>query len=144
MRRWIPAFTAIFATAGALAGCGSDPTTFTAEEFVAEMNERGAGLVLGEPLLSAGGAGEVYELELAESGATGATGPEGVEGEHVGASVTVLEDPDAGLAEYERCESAATLLCFRVANVVMIFEGALLPADLERLESAVRAMESEE
>lgn len=110
------------------------------------INAHGAGLELGAPLSSAGGAPNVYELQVARGEAdTGVTGPAGAVGEaHGGGSLTVTSDADAGLAEYRRCESAADLLCFRVANVVMIFETGIAAEDLERLETAVRAIGTEE
>ncbi len=124
----------------ALSGCGSEEeTTFTAEEFISVANEYGAGLTLGQQL-STGANGEVWSLSFVGSGeATGATGPGAEADVHGGGSMTITADPEAGLAEYNRCESASTLLCYRVSNVVMYFEGAS-PDDLARLDAAVRAM----
>ncbi len=132
---------AVVPLALALGGCGSDEeeTTFTAEEFIEVANEYGAGLVLEQPL-SSGANGEVYAISFVGGReATGATGPGAEADVHGGGSLTVTADPDAGFAEYSRCESATTLLCYRVANVVMFFEGAS-PDDLARLDAAVRAM----
>ena len=52
-------------------------------------------------------------------------------------------DSNAALAEYRRCEAAVSLICFRAANAVLIFEGALAPADVARVEAALRALASE-
>ncbi len=61
---------------------------------------------------------------------------------HGGGSLTVLEDADAGLAEYERCQQGVSLVCFRAANVVLIFGGTLTPDQQTALEDALRAMAS--
>lgn len=137
----------------ALTGCGQDKV-FEVEEFVAEANRNGAGLELGEPLISPDPARDVYGVELAESdrGEGGRSQDAREEGdehgaedgahEHLGGSLTVTPDADAGRAEFERCESAVSLLCYRAANVVVAFENSL-PVDLQdRLKAAIVAMES--
>lgn len=59
-----------------------------------------------------------------------------------GATLTISEDEDAAVAEFQRCESSLTLTCFRVANgsLQMSEEDPELLLDVE---DAVRAMESE-
>jgi hypothetical protein len=129
--------------AGSLTACG-DETTFTADELVAEVNDRGAQVRLGEQLTTAQDNLELYALRLA--GASAAPGvPSGDAGSapvdvHGGGTLTITEDDDAALAEYERCESAVSLICFRAANAVLIFEGGVPNQDLARIESAVQAM----
>jgi len=120
-----------------LAGCGASEGTFTAEQFVAEANARGAGLVLGPPLETDRAETTIYELSLEESD-NGAAGGE----THGGGSLTVLPDAEAGLAEYERCETSASLICFRAANVAVIFDGNIAPDEISRLKQALRAMAS--
>jgi hypothetical protein len=63
---------------------------------------------------------------------------------HGGGTLAITADADAGLAEYERCENAVTLLCFRAANAVLFFESSLDPADRARLERAFTLMASGE
>ena len=128
--------------AGALAACG-DETTFTADELVAEVNERGAQVRLGERLTTSQDV-ELYALRLAGAGAAPGV-PLGDAGSapvdvHGGGTLTITEDDDAALAEFERCESAVSLVCFRAANAVLIFEGAVPNQDLARIETAVRSM----
>jgi hypothetical protein len=128
--------------AGGLAACGDD-TTFTAEELVAEVNANGAGVRLGEPLTTSQEDLELYALRLAGGGAPGvAAGDPGSApvDAHGGGTLTITSSDDAALAEYERCESAASLVCYRAANAVLIFEGAVPNQDLARIEAAVRAM----
>jgi hypothetical protein len=125
-----------------LAACGE--RSFEAEEFVDEANSHGAGLELGEPLTTTEPESEVYALRLAEPAVE--QGEEfGVVDEHAhgGGSLTVTEDEDGALEEYRRCESAASLLCYRAANVVVVFEESLPPEDRSRLDAALRSLASE-
>lgn len=117
--------------------CGEH--SFEAEEFVDEANASGAGIELGEPLTTTESDTEVYALRIVAEHA------EATDGEHAhggGGSLTVTEDSDAALARYEQCEAAATLLCYRVANVVLIVEDALSPEDRSRLDAAVSSLAS--
>ncbi len=110
----------------AIAACGGGERTFTASEFVEEMNDKGANLKLGGNLLNDQEGIEVFELRFARS----------FEG-----SLVVAEDIDVGVSEYERCESAATLLCYRAANVVMLFDEAEISVtDLAPVETALTAL----
>ena len=113
----------------AITGCGEEQRTFTASEFVGEMNNEGADLELGADLLSTQAGVEVSEIRF---------GPD-AEG-----SLTVAEDAEGGVSEYERCESAATLICYRAQNVVLLFDGAeTAPVDLAPVETAIRALAEE-
>ena len=129
-------------------GCGGGEPTFTAEEFVEEANANGAGLELGDPLFAAESDDEIYRVALEErhgSKGTGEAPPSeetGAAHEHGGGSLRVSEDAEAAEEEYVRCESAASLLCYRAANVVLIFEPSVEPQTLRRLDGAIRAMES--
>jgi hypothetical protein len=114
----------------ALAACGDD--TFTAADLVAELNEHGAALELGEALPTSREGIEIYSLEFAQHEL----------GEHGGhGSLTITPDDESGLAEYERCR-AGGLVCFRAANAVLLFEDEVEPADRARLEAALGALES--
>ena len=125
----------------ALLGCGGEEATFSAEEFVAEANRHGANLVLGGELHSTRGT-ELHSVEIEGPDAGGAARLEA--GGHAGGTLTVTESDAAGQAEHERCEQAASLLCYRAANVVIFFEDAVEPADQARLAQALGAMASEE
>jgi hypothetical protein len=124
----------------ALACCGGE-REFSAEEFIEAANAHDAGLVLADPLASTREGVEVYELQF-EGGGPAAAGAGAIDA-HGGGTLTITEDAEAGAAEYERCEAAVTLLCFRAANVALYFEGALAPSDLARVERAIRALGEE-
>jgi hypothetical protein len=136
--------------AAAPVGCGSGETTFTAQEFVERANDEGAGLELADQLSSASGAVEVWSVRLS-GGAPGSPSPAppasgagpspGADLAHGGGSLAVSEDAEAGAAEFDRCERAVTLTCFRAANVVLRLEGGT-PDEVARIEDAVSAMES--
>jgi hypothetical protein len=112
----------------ALAACGSDDRSFSAEEFVEQAEANGMTLKLGESLTTDQEDLELFALRLA-GGGTG--------------TLAIADDADAGLAEYERCESAASLFCFRAANAVLVFDSEVPNQDLARVEAAVRAMAEE-
>lgn len=119
-------------------GCGeTHGTTFTAEAFIADANQHEANLVLGPPLLS--DRGDVRELRFT-SGERSAGGPTQGPQVYGSGSLTALTDSTAAVAEYERCQSAGALLCFRAANVALTFEDTIGPKDIARLNSALAAM----
>ena len=122
---------AIAALAVALAGCGS--TTFSAEELVAEVNEHGGELALGEQLGDNGRGVEIHSLRLTGEGPAPADA-------HGGGSLLIAADDAAALVEFRRCEAAASLICFRAANAVLILEGAIGEVEVDRLARAIRAM----
>jgi hypothetical protein len=143
----VAATMSIALLAGLVGACGDDETTFTGDELVAEVNANGAGVQLGEPLTTAQEDLELYALRLRGSGAAPGVAP-GDPGSapvdvHGGGTLTIAKDADAALTEYERCESAVSLICFRAANAVLAFEGAVPNQDLERIESAISAMAEE-
>ena len=53
------------------------------------------------------------------------------------------ENADAAREEFERCESAATLTCYRAANVVLYFDAAPGDQRVARVETAIRALAAE-
>jgi hypothetical protein len=132
------ALLAVAAGVAAL-GCGDEPA-FDAAGFAAAANEHGAGLELGSELTTTEEGKSVHAIAFeeppgAEAGGAGAD-PHG----HGGGSLTVTEDDAAGLAEYQRCESAATLICFRAANVAIAIESEAEPEQLARLRRAIAAL----
>jgi hypothetical protein len=135
-----PMLAALLATV-ALAACGEE-LEFTAQELVDEINQQGASLQLGEPLTTTQEELELYAVRLEGAQAPGPATPEGSPPTdvHAAGSLTITESDDAGMAEYERCESAASLICFRAANAVLIFEDTVPNQDLARIEAAISAM----
>lgn len=119
-----------------LAGCGSSERTFSPEGFVDAANADGAGLALGDRLDASREGVDVYGIAFAATGATGGGAP----AEDSGGSLLVTASATAALAEYGRCQSGTGLLCFRVANVVVILEGGVAPENVARLTAAAKAM----
>ena len=135
MRRLVPL---ILVLPTLLAGCSDDDESlFTAEQFVNAVNQRGASLALGPELRSTREDAEVYALALTSSAESGE-----VE-EHGGGSLTVMPSADEGFAEWKRCDRAASLLCFRADNIVLILEGAASDTELAALTYALSAIADE-
>jgi hypothetical protein len=134
---------ALACVALALAACGSGERTFTAQEFVDDANAKGAHLALGEPLSTSEADTELYALrvEAPDSGDGGTDLP--ALGDEAGSgSLRVEGSSGAAEAEYERCEQAG-LLCYRAANVVLVFEADVDPDSLAELARAIRALKAD-
>jgi hypothetical protein len=140
-RQALATTTCLMLLAASLAACG-DQTRFTAEELVAEVNQHAGYLSLGEPLTTTQEEVELYAVRLEGVRAPGPATAEGLPPTdvHAAGTLTVTESDDAGLAEYERCEAAASLICFRVANAVMSFEDTVPNQDLARIGGAITAL----
>jgi hypothetical protein len=123
--RWLGAALCAAALFAFVAGCGSDERTLTAEDLVAELEENGLSLDLGETLTTDREDVELYAIQLSGGGA---------------GTLAIAEDADAALAEYERCESSASLFCFRAANAVLVFDSEVPNQDLARVAAAVEAL----
>lgn len=97
-----------------LAGCSSE-RNFDAAGVIAELEETGTYLELGEPFQSSDESAEVHSVSFV-SGA----GP--LDGDaHGSGAVVVLGDREAAESEFARCDSALSFVCFRIANVVLRF-----------------------
>lgn len=131
------AATALAIAALAAAGCGEQ--TFTASELVDAANEQGARLALGEQLTTSRDGAEVYAVSSAAS-------PESPNPQLVGGggkgTLLVAADAGSGSEEFDRCEAAADLTCFRAANVVLRFESLDGP-DQARISGAISALASD-
>ena len=164
MRTWAALAVAVAALgmglAAALSGCSGEKV-FTAEEFVQRANAEGAGFELEDELISSSGDMKIWALHLSDDreGTSPAapdgqadpqeeddrSGPRGEEegDEHgTAASLVVSEDGGSAEAEFHRCEGAATLVCFRAANVVVLLESAT-SEEVARVTQAVKAMGSD-
>lgn len=119
-------------------GCGEEKT-FTAEEFVDEINAHGAAVALGPVITTSKEGVDVRSVTLteAELSPTGAGGDN-----HGSGAVLVLDDSDQASAEMERCKSTLSLVCFRAANAVLRFEG-LFPEEQARITRSVEALASD-
>ena len=121
------------------AACAETERSFSSAELVEKLNAGGAGLVLEEPLPSFREGVELNAVRVEEHDeqASG-QGPSGGH-EHGGGTLAIMADADAGLVEFERCERAVTLVCFRASNAVLFFE-ELDPVDRARLGRAFQGL----
>lgn len=111
------------------AGCGGE-RTFDPPEFVDAANAEGAGLVLGDELVSIEEGVDVYAVTFAgESG-------------H-GGSLVLTGDADAAREEHRRCEEAVSLACYRAANVVLMLEDEEGEEHMRKVDAAIRALGEE-
>jgi hypothetical protein len=133
VRRLVPVIASVFA----LAGCGEDDSGFTAEQFVAAVNQRGASLELGPELRSTREDTQVYALAITGQGERGRAEV------HGGGSLTVTPSVEAGAEEWERCDDAASLLCYRADNIVLILEGEVAEEELAALAVALQTIADE-
>jgi hypothetical protein len=117
----------------ALIGCGE--RQFDEQELVEELNAAGAGLVLGEPLPSTSDDVTVTTVEFDEAHEEEEAGHS-----HGGGAVAIVENEEAAVAEFERCQSAIDFTCFRVGNAVLRFVG-ITPEEQTALTSAMRSLE---
>ena len=115
-----------FVTVLASVGCGGD-RTFTAEEFVDEINAQGVELELGEELLSEGEDKELYAVELPQAAELPEDERESGR-DHTGGSISVYDDTSAADEEIETCNAAADLGCYQAGNVVVVLEGGGIEA----------------
>ncbi|MEZ5154843.1 MAG: hypothetical protein R2718_01905 [Solirubrobacterales bacterium] len=118
------------------AGCGGE-REFGAAEFVDAANGKGAALALGGQVTTTASGEPVYAVR-SESGSD--PNPQLEEG-HGGGTMIVAADAGVAADEFERCESAADLTCFRAANIVLRFE-EMAAADRARISGAVSALAS--
>jgi len=118
-------------------GCGGE-RTFTADDFVAEVNAEGAEIELGDVITTNQEGVEVRAIQLGSTGLspTGAAAEPGATG-----AMLVLGDAGAAEDELDRCESAPAFTCFRAANVVLRFED-IFPEEQQRLSEAFQAIAS--
>jgi hypothetical protein len=121
-----------------VAACGGE-RTFEPGEFVDAANEEGAGLVLGEQLTSIEEGVDVYALSFTGEATAPATG-EDEHGHGTGGSMIVTDDAETAMAEFERCESAVSLTCYRASNVVLYFNAAPTDEHVVPVEAAIRAL----
>jgi len=127
------------AAALALAACGAaydDP-----QAFVDAANAEGAGFELGPSLDTTNPDNRIYAITV-----RGALDPhEGAEPGQAslgGGSITVTPGEDEARAEYEECEGAVSLLCYRAGNVALMLENEIDPGVRERVDAAISALAS--
>jgi hypothetical protein len=142
--REIHALAAAFLSAAVgLAGCGGEQKTFSASEFIDEVNAQGVEIRLGRPLQ--GGEGrELHEITLAQLPGLPPPAPGEHEEEHateegVGGTLYVFDDTGAAEEQLAACRNSGGLVCYRAENVVVLFEEAGIEA--QRLAVAIQRLE---
>lgn len=121
----------------ALGGCSGE-RSFDEDTFIEEINSAGAGLTLGVIISENEQGVPVRAIELVPAGASRPVRPGEDPG---GGTMLVLDDADQAFAEFQRCEQAATLTCYRAANVVLRFD-QIDPVQQQRVTAAIAALES--
>lgn len=130
MRWTLPLLAAL---ASGLIACGE--RNFDAPDAVAALNDAGADLALGEPLPDVAEGTEVTTLSFAneEPVAPGAEGSAG--------AIVILDGTEQARAEFERCESAVSFVCYRLANAVLRFSD-ISPLRQQQLAVALGSVQS--
>lgn len=124
----------------ALAGCGA--AYDDAQSFVDAANAEGAGFELGPSLSSNDPEHRIYALEI-EGAEQPSEAREPGQASLGGGSITVTPGEDEARAEYDQCEAAVSLLCYRAGNVALALEGEIGPAERARVDAAISALASD-
>jgi hypothetical protein len=135
----------VVALALAAAGC-TEERTLSADEFVADVNEQGVALALGEPLHTDDESEELYAVSLEPLRGEESAGHEGERGleeghEHAGGSLSVHDDTAGAEERLAACKASADLLCYRAANIVVVIEAGGIEA--QRLGVAIQKLAEE-
>lgn len=118
----VPLAALIAAVVLGLAACGGGKT-YTAQEFVDEVNREGVSMELGEPLIADDESKDLFSVELEPVAALPGSGDR-----HTGGSLSAYDDPSGAEDELESCGASADLLCYRLANIVVVLEGGGIEA----------------
>jgi hypothetical protein len=133
---------ALLATVAALSLTGCGTAYDDAQSFVDAANAEGADFELGPSLSTTNPEHQIYAIEL-EGGPDRAEMREPGQAHLGGGSVTVTEGEDEARLEYEECESAVSLLCYRAGNVALVLEDEVAPAERARVDAAISALASD-
>lgn len=138
-RLWALPILAAALLAISLAACGDDERQFTAESFIDAMNDNGAALALGPVLTTSPDGIDVNVVEFTGT-APSATGEEaGTEEANGSATLLLFDGSGAAMDEFDRCNVAPALTCFRAANAVLRVE-ELQPSDQARITTAIEGV----
>jgi hypothetical protein len=123
------------------AGCGSEKT-LTASEFVGQVNEQGVSLKLGRQLPAGSQAESVYAVTLPRL--PGEPRPADEEGSGRGPNGTLYAYGGSGAAgdQLDACRASGGLLCYRAANIVVVFDQAESGISAEQLGVAIMRLGS--
>lgn len=135
-RMWL---ATVALSALAMAACSREKT-FSAEEFIQDVNEQGVEISLAEELTTTEADAQLYAVELEPLVGTPPV-PGEEEHAHQGGSLAVYEETEGASDRLETCRNAADLLCYQAANIVVILEGGGIEA--QRLGVAMQKLADE-
>ena len=136
IRSGIAASTAFMALVAV--GCGGEKE-FTATGFIDAMNDHGATLTLGPVLTTNPDGIDVNQVSFSETAPSATGAGAQTEGENGDATLLIFDDADNARSEFDRCEDAPALTCFRAANAVLRVED-LQPSDRARITTAIEGV----
>jgi hypothetical protein len=128
------------AIAALVAGCGSSGPTFTASEFVDQVNGQGVSMKLGRQLPAASDAKELYAISLPPLPGSPAPPPGEEGGPGASGSLYVYDDTGGAQDELRACRASAGLVCFQAANVVVVLNGESGGIEARRLAVAIQRL----
>lgn len=126
----------------AAAGCGSEKT-FTASEFVDQVNRQEVLLRQGRQIPAGGGAEQVYAVTLPRLPGEPRPAPEEGNGRGPNGSLYVYGDVGGADEKLDACRNSGGLICFRAANVVVVFDQGEAGISAQRLGLAIQRLGSE-
>jgi len=121
-------------------GCGGGDPTFSASEFVAQVNSQGLSMTLGRQLAAQSGAKELFAVSLPPLPGEPSLPPGGEEGRGASGSLYVFDDGGDADDQLEACRAAGGLVCFRASNVVVILDEESSSLEAQRLAVAIRRL----
>jgi hypothetical protein len=122
--------------------CGGGKT-FTASEFVDQVNEQGVSMRLGKKLPAASDAKELYAVFLPPLRGEPAPAPGQEGGPGASGSLYVYGDTDGADDELKACRASAGLVCFQASNVVVVLNGESGGIGAQRLGVAIQRLRSD-
>jgi hypothetical protein len=138
--RQLTALLAVLGASVATAGCGSSDPTFTASEFVDQVNEKGVSMELGRQLPAQSDAKELYAVSLPPLQGAPAPSPGEEGGPGASGSLYVYDDADGAEDELRACRASAGLVCFQAANIVVLLNGESGGLEARRLAVAMQRL----
>jgi hypothetical protein len=138
--RGIRQFAALCTVAAAVvAGCGAE-RTFTASEFVQQVNEQGVTMRLGAQRPAGGGAERLYAVKLPPLPGEPQPPPGSESGPGASGSLYVFGDPGGAEHQFEACQDATGLVCFRASNIVVVLDEESGQLEPRRLAIAIQRL----
>ena len=125
-----------------LGACGSGERAFTAEQFVDAINEEGAGVALGPVISTNPDDAAVHSISFTEATAdVGSPGAGSSDADRGSGTLLIVDDAGTARDEFDRCEGAPELTCFRAANAVLRFE-EMDGADQARIVTSLEGIQT--